>query len=245
VINECELSIILPAFREADTLRHLLPRIAASAGTLTPDYEILVVDAQHAVDDTREVCAKCGVRHLFRAGGDNYGDAVRSGIRESRGRYVVIMDADGSHAPEDFVRLWPLRDAWDVVIASRYASGGKTEVHAGLTMMSLFLNAVYRTALGLKIRDMSNSFRLYRGSQLRALTLEATNFEIVEEILAALVWGPMRSRITEIPITFERRHAGESKRNHIAFAFSYLRSIHKLRRFRADALSGRSHSPSD
>jgi dolichol-phosphate mannosyltransferase len=104
---------------------------------------------------------------------------------------------------------------------------------------------VYRTALGLQTRDMSNSFRLYRGSQLRALALESTNFEIVEEILVALAWGPMRSRIIEVPITFERRHAGESKRNHIAFAFSYLRSIQKLRRFRASAIAECPRSPSD
>lgn len=235
--DDCELTIILPAYREAEALRHLLPRITTAASRLTTDYEILVVDALTPVDATQRICAEYGVRHMFRSGGNSYGDAVRTGIRESRGRFVIIMDADGSHDPDDFGRLWCLRHDWDVVIGSRYAAGGRTKVHAGLTLMSLFLNVIYRMAFGLKIRDLSNSFRLYRGHQLRALSLDSTNFEIVEEIVVALAWGQARARIVEVPITFERRRAGESKRHLAQFAFSYLRSIRRLRRFRAAALA--------
>jgi dolichol-phosphate mannosyltransferase len=235
VSADCELTILLPSYREAQALKQLLPRLKASVGRLTTDYEILVVDAVAPVDATQQICADCGVRHMFRGGGNSYGDAVRSGIPASRGRYVIIMDADGSHNPDQIERLWHHRDGWDVVIGSRYAAGGSTKVHAGLTMQSLALNLVYRRALGLKIRDMSNSFRLYRGPQLRSVSLTSTNFEIVEEILAKLAWGPMRARILEVPITFERRKTGESKRSLAAFAVTYVRSIRRLRRFRAAA----------
>jgi dolichol-phosphate mannosyltransferase len=234
----CELTIVLPAYHEAEVLRHLLPRICTCAAQFTSAYEVLVVDAVAPVDDTQRVCAEVGVRHIFRQGSDSYGDAVRAGIRESRGRFVIIMDADGSHNPDDLVRLWQRRHAYDVVIGSRYTAGGTTKVHAGLTLMSLFLNAVYRLLLGLQPQDLSNSFRVYRGQQLRSLSLESTNFEIVEEILVALVWGPAHAKVTEVPITFEKRNAGESKRRLPSFILSYLRSLPRLRRFRATAMAG-------
>ena len=126
----------------------------------------------------------------------------------------------------------------DVIIGSRYTAGGKTKVHAGLTLQSQILNFAYRRALGLKIRDMSNSFRLYRGDPLRALALASTDFEILEEILAQLAWGPAKARILEVPITFEKRNAGRSKRNLIAFIVTYLQSIRHLRQFRAAAREG-------
>lgn len=241
--DACELTIVLPAYREADGLRQLLPRIRASASRLTPDCEVLVVDAQTPVDATQRVCTEWGVRHTFRSGSNSYGDAVRTGIRGSRGNFVIIMDADGSHNPDDLERLWCQRNQWDVVIGSRYITGGRTKVHGGLTLMSLGLNVIYRTLLGLRIRDLSNSFRLYRGPQLRALSLDSTNFEIVEEILVRLAWGPARARIIEVPITFEKRKEGESKRNLAAFALTYLRSIRRLRRFRAAALVERRSMP--
>jgi dolichol-phosphate mannosyltransferase len=244
-MDGCELTIILPAYCEADALRNLLPVLAASAGRLTSDFEIVVVDACTPMDETQQVCTQHGVRHVFRGSGNSYGDAVRTGIRESRGRFVIIMDADGSHSPQDLARLWSPRHEWDVVIGSRYATGGHTKVHAGLTLMSLLVNAAYRLTLGLHIRDMSNSFRLYRGNQLRSLELESTHFEIVEEILIALSWGPAQARILEVPITFEKRKTGESKRNHLAFALSYIRSIRRLRRFRTAVQVEKRLSPAD
>ena len=135
--------------------------------------------------------------------------APRFGNRS--GRFVMIMDADGSHNPDDFERLWSKRHEGDVIIGSRYTAGGQTKVHAGLTLQSQILNITYRRALGLKIRDMSNSFRLYRGDQLRALALISTNFEILEEILARLAWGPAKATILEVPITFEKRNAGREQ----------------------------------
>ncbi len=60
------------------------------------------------LDDTAEVCAEFGVKHICRVGGDSYGDAVRSGINSSPGRYVLLIDADGSHN-QDIDRLWAMR----------------------------------------------------------------------------------------------------------------------------------------
>lgn len=228
-----ELSIVIPAYNEAESLKQLLPKLIKEAHCLAATVELLVVDAMTATDNTEDVCKAMAVRHLNRIGGNSYGDAVRTGIRESSGRYVLLMDADGSHNPSDISKLWNNRRSCDVVIGSRYVTGGNTENPAILIWMSKIVNLIYRFSFGLKVKDVSNSFRLYRGDQLRSLVLESNNFDIVEEILIRLVCGPTRASIMEEPVTFERRKAGESKRKLTEFALSYLDSIKKMRRFRA------------
>src|SRR5882757_7116811 len=82
-----ELSVVIPSYLEAVSLRDLLPKIKIAAAALTPSFEVLIVDTEQPLDDTAEVCALNGVRHIFRYGGNNYGDAIRTGIAEARGKY--------------------------------------------------------------------------------------------------------------------------------------------------------------
>jgi len=234
---ECpELSVVMPAYREADALRKLLPALVLALEGLTDRAEIIVADSMEPLDDTAQVCATNGVRHVSRTGGNAYGDAVRTGIQNSTGTYVLLMDADGSHNPNDIQRLWKLRSTRDIVIGSRYVNGGSTENPAVLIFMSRVLNYMYKFAFSLPVNDVSNSFRLYRGEQLRSINLESNNFDIVEEILIRLACGPVQATVTEVPVTFEQRKAGESKRDLPAFVLSYLGSMRKMRRFRAAEL---------
>lgn len=227
----------MPAYREADALRQLLPALIPAVKALSKRSEIIVADSVDPLDDTGLVCADYGVCHVHRTGGNAYGDAVRTGIQKSSGEYVLLMDADGSHNPRDIVRLWSARNQADIVIGSRYVKGGSTENPAVLIWMSRILNYLYKFAFGLSVADVSNSFRLYRGDQLRSVRLESSDFDIVEEILIRLAFGPTRATVTEVPVTFERRKAGESKRNLPAFMLSYMASIMTMRRFRAAELA--------
>jgi dolichol-phosphate mannosyltransferase len=223
-----ELSIVLPAYKEAASLATLLPRLKDAAATLTPDHEIIVVDAQEPVDKTREICAQQGVRHVHRTGGNTYGDAVRTGIATATGTRVLFMDADGSHNPDCLAALWAKRDEFDVVIGSRYTEGGATENPLVLIFMSWVVNVTFRVCFGLKAKDVTNSLRLYPGAMLRAERLVSNNFDIVEEILIHLCGKRHRARVVEVPVTFERRKAGESKRDLMSFAITYVATIVRL-----------------
>ena len=227
---------MIPAYREADSLRALLPKIVAAAAALTPDYEVLIVDTEERMDDTAEVCAATGARHIHRSGGNQYGDAIRTGIAAARGQYLLCMDADGSHNPASFASMWARRAEWDIVIGSRYAPGGQTENPAVLIWMSYVVNLTFRMAFQLTARDVTNSFRLYRTAILKGMRLESNNFDVLEEILIRCVTHRPAARVCEVPVTFERRKAGESKRKLVAFAFGYLATLKTLRRFQKDAL---------
>lgn len=224
-----ELSVVLPAYREEENLRVILPRLKAALAGITPAHELLVVDSLKALDATAAVCLANGARCVNRRGSDLFGDAVRTGIAEARGRYVIFMDADGSHAPEFITQLYQYRDQADVVIASRYVDGGETENNPVQIAMSHTLNWIYGAVLGIKCRDISNSFKLYQAEQLKALKLYCGNFDIVEEILVKLVRNNKGARIKELPFTFEKRKFGETKRNLAAFMVSFLVTLLRLR----------------
>ena len=142
------------------------------------------------------------------------------------------MDADGSHDPGFIPKLWACRDDYDLVIASRYIRGGRTDNPLILIFMSLMVNVIFRLVLTLRVYDVSNSFRLYNGAQLRALKLECDNFDIVEEILVKLQPPGRPLRVKELPFTFQKRMAGKTKRDLVSFALGYLETLYKLYRIK-------------
>jgi dolichol-phosphate mannosyltransferase len=164
-----------------------------------------------------------------RRGGPLYGDAIRTAIEEVRGRLTVFMDADGSHTPEFLPELVAGAKRAEVVIASRYVAGGYTENPWVLIAMSRILNWTYSLVLGLRCKDVSNSFKLYRTDWLKELVLVCDNFDIIEEILFKLSRKHRDIRILEVPFSFKKRMFGQTKRNLVLFILGYLVTMVKLR----------------
>jgi len=229
-IDQVELSIVMPCYREGDNLGALLPAIKQAAAALTPSYEVLIVDTEQPMDETPAICAREGVRYVNRRGGNSYGDAIRTIVSEARGTYMLCMDADGSHSPTYFASMWSKRQVSDITIGSRYVAGGHTENPLILIWMSNIVNVVFRVAFSIHAKDVTNSFRLYHRSVLEPLHLKSNDFDILEEILIKAAIANPSVRIAEVPITFGRRKAGESKRNLVKFAFGYLSTLQRLRK---------------
>ncbi len=127
------------------------------------------------------------------------------------------------------------RETWDIVIGSRYAKGGHTENPAILIFMSYVVNLTFRIVFKIKAKDVTNSFRLYRTAILKPLRLESNAFDILEELLIKAVTHRPPATVGEVPVTFERRKAGESKRNLVGFAFGYFSTLKKLMEFQRQA----------
>lgn len=240
-LSSVDLEILIPAYKEAEALELLLPQIQASLEEFTGKWLVTVVDTVKPMDTTPEVCGRYAfTRYVQRRPGNSYGDAIRTGLSDSVGRYVAIMDADGSHNPAMLPHLWNAREQAEVVIASRYVRGGRTENPMILIAMSYAVNLAFRLVLGLPCRDVSNSFRLYRGDLVKGLELRCENFDIVEEILVVLMAQHPNLRILEVPSTFERRKKGASKRNLLLFIATYAATLARLwRRKRAAQKSPR------
>ena len=102
---------------------------------------------------------------------------------------MIFMDADGSHNPRFPPQLWAERERADLVIASRYVRGGKTENPAVLIFLSLMVNVVFRSGARPEVLRRIQHLRLYRGDALRRLELKCDNFDIIEEILIKLSYS--------------------------------------------------------
>ena len=224
-----ELSVILPSHSEAKNLKEILPNIHSVLEQMNIDYEILVIDTMLPIDDTKIICEKKGVICIPRENGNLYGDAIRTGFKYSKGKFVVTMDADGSHNPSDIMLFYTkIKNNCDLIIGSRYIEGGKTHNGFILKAMSWVLNLSYSIVFRLRVKDVSNSYRMYKGDQIRGLRLECNNFDIVEEILIKLSLSKDQYKILEVPVNFAKREEGKSKRNLWIFVFSYIQTMIRL-----------------
>jgi dolichol-phosphate mannosyltransferase len=223
------LTVVLPAYEEAANLKVLLPRILEALGSTGETFEVLVVDTQEALDGTQGVCETFGVRYINRQVSNAYGDAIRTAIDASLGEFVLFMDADGSHPPEFIPEMLAWARRSDIVVASRYVGEGRSENPGSLVCMSKLLNLTYRLVLGVDCHDLSNSFKLYRGADLKRLYLRCTNFDIVEEIVFKIAKGNPQVRIQELPFAFQQRLHGKTKRNLVRFIINYWVTLLRLR----------------
>jgi dolichol-phosphate mannosyltransferase len=228
-LSKLELSVVLPAYQEEENLRNLLPRLLKTLKSMDISSEVLVIDTIDPMDMTKEVCEENGIRHIKRRVDNYFGSAVRTGIQEAQGKYIIFMDADGSHPPEFIPEIFCFAEKYDVVIASRYVDKGRTENSLLLILMSRVVNWTFSIVLNLPCKDVSNSFKVYRGQQLKNLKLNCNNFDIVEEILFKLRRANPLMRFKEVPFVFKKRMFGETKRNLFVFILTYIFTIVKLR----------------
>ncbi len=235
------ISVVLPAYKEAENLKILLPKINQTLLSLKIPFEVLVVDAREKMDDTQEICIHNHCTYIQREGGDFYGDAIRTGIQCAKMDFLVVMDADGSHNPEDIIKLYEAMQSGDsnVIIGSRYTEGGNSCNGAILKLMSYMVNLAYRVIFHIKAKDVSDSFRMYYTEQIQSIDLECENFDIVEEILIRLSIKYPNFALKEVPIYFNKRMSGESKRDLWKFIFSYLSTICRMCKIRKNALNAR------
>jgi len=233
-----KLSVLLPSYNEEENLKTLLPQIKENLEKEENlEYEILIVDSIHKTDNTKAVCEENSVKYINRENGDNYGDAIRTGIAKAQNDYLLIMDADGSHSPKELSKLIKDCENYDLTIGSRYIKNGKTENNFILIFMSWMVNIAYRLCLKIKVKDISNSLRIYKAKDIKSIKLESDNFDIVEEILIKLCLTNKDYKIREVPITFEKRKQGKSKRKLIKFIFSYIKTMKRLIKIRKEVNS--------
>lgn len=225
------VSIVVPTLDEEGNIGELVRRCLRVLAGLRVSHEIIVVDggsADATVTEARE--AGADVIEYNRRG---YGGALRQGFARSSGERIITMDSDLSHEPEVIERLWAARDEADVIIASRYVPGGRADMTFYRHLLSRILNSVFTRVLRVPIRDISSGFRLYRGDDVRGLTFEAEDFDVLEEILIRLINDGRTVR--ETPFHYRPRHMGRSHAKLIQFGIAYCGTLHKMWRLRRGA----------
>lgn len=222
------ISAVLLAYNEEENLKILLPQIKAQLAVIGEEYEILVIDTKIPTDNTREVCAEHGAIYIPQDE-PHFGGAFRTGIRHARFDKFLIMDSDGSHNPKYISALYhKFMKGADVVIGSRYTQGGENNDSPSSIMMSKLLNMAFRVSLGISAKDLSTDFRLYHTKQLKAVRLTCNNYDVLQEVLLKLKLRKQNFKISEVPISFDKRIHGESKRQLLPFIRSYSKTLLRL-----------------
>jgi glycosyltransferase involved in cell wall biosynthesis len=154
VNNSAATSIVIPAMNESPSIAKVISALKSVAAW----QEILVVD-DGSSDDTALQAERAGARVLRHPYNKGNGAAVKTGLRQAAGKYVLIIDADGQHQPTDAVRLVERLDEYDLVVGAR-----SHDSHAGLTrrLGNSILNALAGYLTGRNIPDLTSGFRTAR-----------------------------------------------------------------------------------
>jgi dolichol-phosphate mannosyltransferase len=215
-----QVCVVIPTYNEADNLPAI---VAALLDMPLAALQVVVVD-DDSPDGTGQVADRLARRHpgrvhvLHRSDDRGLGRAYIEGFRYALNlgaEYIVQMDADFSHAPQDILRLLEAVQTADVAIGSRYVEGGELDARWSWwrRFLSWWANAVYtQLLLGVSVRDATAGFKCWRRETLQGIDVRRIRSNgYVFQVEMAYVAEHLGYRIVEVPIHFEDRRVGRSK----------------------------------
>jgi len=203
-MNNATISIIIPAFNEAENIGHLITRLRDAC----PGAEIIVVD-DGSTDGTGQVATQAGAmvyRHPYNIGN---GAAVKSGIRMASGEILVFMDADGQHDPADIATMLSFFPDYDMVVGARSLKG---QASLGRAVGNKVYNWLGSYVAKFPIQDLTSGFRAIKADIARSFTYLLPNTYSYPTTITLAVLRTGRA-LKYIPIQSRRREKGKSHIN--------------------------------
>jgi len=194
-------SVVIPAYNEAQAIGALVAGLRGAATW----HEILVID-DGSDDGTGDRASDAGARVIRHPYNKGNGAAVKTGIRQASGRYILIMDADGQHQAADAPRLVAYLDQYDLVIGAR---SGRSHANLVRRIGNQALNAIAGYLAERRIADLTSGFRAAaRDGLLEFLHLLPNGFSAPTTTTLAFIKAGYNVRFE--PIEAARRQ-GQSK----------------------------------
>ena len=218
-MNGVKISIVIPALNEADNLPHVLPRIPQDV------HEVILVDGNSA-DDTVEVALGLwpSIR-VVQQQGKGKGNALRSGFAAASGDIIVMLDADGSTAPEEIpLYVGALLAGADFVKGSRFLQGGGTSDMPFYRKLGnwgfVFL---VRTLFSGSYSDLCYGYNAFWRRVLPSLALDCDGFEVETMMNVRALRAGLK--VAEVPSFEANRVYGESRLQTFPDGWRVLKTI--------------------
>ncbi len=209
--------IVIPTYNEKENIELLVPKIFS----IIPDVDVIVAD-DNSPDGTGELVSNLKYKFprlslLSRDKKDGLGkayiNAFKNILDKNEFEKVVMMDADFSHDPKYLPEMLEQSKKFDVVIGSRYVSGGETQGwELWRRLLSSFGNSYCRIVTRLPVKDCTGGFNVISTNVLRKIdfdNMDMSGYAFIMEIKYLLYKAG--AKFFEVPIIFVNRARGETK----------------------------------
>ena len=208
-----KLSVVMPVYNEQPTLQEVITRVLA----VPFDLELICVD-DGSTDGSGEILTQMQSRHpqvraLIQPRNMGKGAALRRGIQEATGDFVLIQDADLEYDPSDYPALLrPLIEGKaDVVYGSRFLGTGPHRVlYFWHSVANWILTAISNMLTNMNMTDMETCYKVFRREVIQSIPLEEDRFGFEPEITVKI--AKRRLRVYEVGISYWGRTYEEGKK---------------------------------
>ncbi len=215
-----KVTVIVPTYNEAENLAKLFSTLFALD---IANLHVLIVD-DNSPDGTGQLVEQLIEEKYFgrleiihREKKMGLGSAYVAGFKQALAQnadYIVEMDGDFSHDPRMITRFLQTIQEADVVVGSRYTPGGSIDERWKLIrrLISKGGSVYARAVLGLKVKDTTAGFKMFRAECLKMLPLDRLRSNgYAFQVEMAYLCQRQKMRVVEVPIHFNDRTLGESK----------------------------------